>query len=217
MKFTRKQLSDKYNISKNQWIRRKDDLLEHLSEFMDITEIEPSNNNMAYLYEIKGEIPETIPPLPRKNTQTTKQKEKDYVEFVKAHLPKDWEPESKVRMAREAILDFGNSKYNHYSTEAVVRRYVGPAMEEYGEKTDEMYWVDCYTYRIVSDELLADWHQILHQYRINEKQMAEAFIKYSEGEDISKEVSSYKQAQEHFYNKYGIRIIKVNKWKVKDL
>ena len=36
---TRKQLNEKYAISKSQWDRRHDDLLEHLQDFMGIREI----------------------------------------------------------------------------------------------------------------------------------------------------------------------------------
>ena len=37
--YTRKELSQKYNIPRSQWDQKHDDLLDHLQDFMDIKEI----------------------------------------------------------------------------------------------------------------------------------------------------------------------------------
>lgn len=67
MKVTRKQLSEKYGISKNDWNRKHDDLLEHLSDFFDIEEIKESNGR--YTYEVSDELPEFVPKLERKSNK----------------------------------------------------------------------------------------------------------------------------------------------------
>ena len=76
--------------------------------------------------------------MPRKiNTkELTQQKKKDYEEFIKWNLPKEFKPESKCHMAKLAIDRFGEEKYHHQSDKAVARRYVGPAMEKVGEKNE---------------------------------------------------------------------------------
>lgn len=58
-------------------------------------------------YEITSELPETIPPLPRKSNMD--QKKKDYAEYTKEAV------------AREAIRDFGAERYGHKS---IAQRYI---------------------------------------------------------------------------------------------
>ena len=59
--YTRKELSQKYNIPRSQWDQKHDDLLDHLQDFMDIKEIKSERGR--YTYEIEGEMPESIPKL----------------------------------------------------------------------------------------------------------------------------------------------------------
>ena len=69
---TRKQLNEKYTISKSQWDRRHDDLLEHFQDFMDIKEIKSEKG--TYTYEVEGEMSDTIPQLLRKSKMKQKKK-----------------------------------------------------------------------------------------------------------------------------------------------
>lgn len=94
------------------------------------------------IHKIYGEYA----PLPRKSEKQTAQKIADYESYVKTHLSKNFVPESKMRMARNAIEDFSGEKYGHTSSEGVARRYAGPAMEKLGEKSEERVWVDSASY-----------------------------------------------------------------------
>ena len=64
VKITRAELNKKYNISPNDWTRKHDLVMEHLLDYMEITE---SKEKGQYVYEIKDELPESIPPIPRKS------------------------------------------------------------------------------------------------------------------------------------------------------
>ena len=48
--YTRKELSQKYNIPRSQWDKKHDDLLDHLQDFMNIKEIKSETGR--YTYEI---------------------------------------------------------------------------------------------------------------------------------------------------------------------
>ena len=50
---------------------------------------------------------------------------------------------------------------------------------------------------------------------LSEKEMANAFVKEQQGEDISDEKSSYSKVMDRFKEKYDFRPIKVYKWKIK--
>jgi len=116
-------------------------------------------------------------------------------------------------MAREAIEEFGYAEFGHESVPAVSRRYVGPAMEKYGEKNENYQWVWYKSYRLLSEEALADWRNILREANIDEQNAANAFYRYASGEDITKEINYYKEAQKRFKEKYGDIAIRVSQWK----
>ena len=118
------------NISIGQYRRRKEDLMEWLKDFFDYEILEGKPIRIK-INEVYGEYQ----PMPR-NIGLTLQKEKDYEEFVKWNLSKEFKPESKCHMAKLAIDRFGEEKYHHQSDKAVARRYVGPAMEKVGEKNE---------------------------------------------------------------------------------
>lgn len=64
MRLSRPELDKKYNIDENYWNTKHDIVMEHLSNYMEITELKEKNK---YFYEIIGELPESIPPIPRKS------------------------------------------------------------------------------------------------------------------------------------------------------
>ena len=161
---------------------------------------------MIKIIEVFGEYE----PLPRKIPDTA-EKIADYNNYVKEHLPKDFQPESKARMAREAISAFGLRKYNHTSDAAVARRYVGPAMEEYGEKSDTHVWVDYRDYRELDAETLQLWIGILNHNHIGEREAANAFYKQEQGMDITREKQSFKRSLEEMKAMTGIIPVKVAK------
>lgn len=211
MFITRKELNEKYSISKNQWNLRHDDLLNHLQDFMDIIEIKSIKG--TYKYEVKGELPDSIPPLPRKSLM--EQKKKDYETYTIAALGTEFKPNSKSKIAREALADFGNEKYGHTSQKAVVERYVKEPFDKYGESDGKKYWCYYNTYTIIEDDVLEDWRKILKQEHISEEEAANAFYRQQQGEDISKEKQYYKNALERFKEKYGSIPILISQWKVK--
>ena len=212
MQVTRKILNEKYSIAKNQWNTRHEDLLEHLQDFMNITEIK--NEKGTYTYEVEGELPETIPSLPRKSQMS--QKKKDYELYTIAALGTEFKPNSKSKIAREAIADFGSEKYSHYSQESVVRRYIKEPFDKYGESDGQRYWCDYNTYEILSQEILDDWRSILSEEHIGEQEAANAFYRQQQGEDITEERNYYKKALDRFKQKYHMIPVLVSKWKCAD-
>lgn len=210
MLYSRTELSKRYNIDKNTWNRRHDELLEYLSEFMNIVEV---LKNGRYYYEIIN-APSEIPPIPRKTNK--KNKDDDYRSYTIANLGTKFRPNSKAKVAKDAIDDFGYEKYGHTSVPAVVRRYVGPVMEEAGEHSDYMVWVDYNTYEIIDDSCKDDLMRFFAEERLTERDMANAFIKEQQGEDITEEKSGYKRAINKFKEVYGFIPIRVYEWKLKN-
>jgi len=157
MELTRSDLNRKYSISDYTWKARHDELLDYLREYMDIKEIKSDTNR--YSYEITGEIPDSIPKIPRKSQKL--EKIEDYSVYVRGHLPYDFQPYSKAYMARQAINDFGHSKYSHNNEGYIAKAFVGPAMNQYGEHTTKQIWVSYQTYRPLTQEQLAAWKEIL--------------------------------------------------------
>lgn len=211
MQVSRNELSKLYKITKYSWDSRHDDLLNHLQDYMDITEIKSIKG--TYKYEIKGELPDSIPPLPRKNLMN--QKKKDYEEYTIKALGTEFKPNSKSKIAREAIADFGNKKYGHTSQESVVKRYIKEPFDKYGENDGNQYWCYYDSYEVIPAEVVAEWRQILAEEHISEREAANAFYRQQQGEDVSKEKAYYKNALDRFKAKYGSTPILVGKWKVK--
>lgn len=193
-------------INAGQWTRRREDLLEWLKNFYDY-EILKGKPMRIRIKVVFGEYQ----PLPRK--VVTLDRIKRYEEFVKQELPDEFTFLSKAKMAREAIEEFGYAEFGHESVPAVSRRYVGPAMEKYGEKNENYQWVWYKSYRLLSEEALADWRNILREANIDEQNAANAFYRYASGEDITKEINYYKEAQKRFKEKYGDIAIRVSQWK----
>lgn len=210
MLVTRKELTEKYSIPLSQWNQKHDELLNHLQEYMDITEIKTKTGR--YSYEVNGELPDSIPPLKK---SLINQKKKDYEEYTIKALGTEFKPNSKSKIAREAIADFGNKKYGHTSQRSVVERYVKEPFDKYGENDGNQYWCYYDSYEVIPAEVVAEWREILAEEHISEKEAANAFYRQQQGEDVSKEKGYYKKALDRFKEKYGSTPILVSKWKVK--
>lgn len=207
---TRPQINTLAGLTAKHWERRHDEVMIYLNEFMNVTE---RCDKKRYYYDIEGEVPESIPKMPRKSNMA--QKIADYTEYTIAALGTEFKPNSKVRIAQDAIDDFSYEKYGHYCKQTVARRFVGPVMDEKGEKSKDMYWVDYNTYEIITDEQLIRLKELFKQERITEKEMANAFIKSQQGEDISQESTSFQRAISLFKDEFGFTPIKVYQWRVK--
>lgn len=211
MQLTKKELIEKYpsQLTRALWERRHKDLIDHLQDFMDIIEIKTETGR--YLYEVNGELPDTIPPLPRKSQAA--QKKKDYKTYTIAALGTEFKPNSKNKIAREAIKDFGKEKYGHTSQRAVTERYIKEPFEQYGVSDGKRYWCYYDTYKTLEDDVLEDWRRILSEERIGGTEAANAFYREQQGEDVSTEKGYYKRALERFEEKYCSTPILISKWK----
>lgn len=213
MRLKRSELTKKYNLTKNAWDKRHDELLDWLNDFFPVKEIQWKNG--YYYYEVPDELPESIPKLPRKTNM--QQKVSEYEQYVVSHLPKEPTPLSKAKMSRDAMADFGTDKFGHTHEESVSRRYVGPAMDKHGEHSDKMIWVNYKTYDLLTEEEERCLHEYFREEHLTELEMANAFKKYAQKEDISKELNSYNTAVDKFIERYGFRPISVYRWRLKQL
>lgn len=209
MIFSRKEISQLYNITKYSWDKKHDEVIAHLQDFMDITEIKSEKG--TYKYEIKGAIPDSIPPLLRKSE--LEQKKKDYELYTIKALGTEFKPNSKSKIAREAIRDFSQDKYGHNSQKAVVERYIKEPFDKYGVSDGNKYWCYYNTYEVLEPEVLEAWRRILKEEHISEREAANAFYRQQQGEDISKEKQYYQNALDRFKAEYGSMPVLVSKWK----
>ena len=199
------------NIALNQWKSRKNDLLLWLENFYDY-EILDGKPLRIKIIEVYGEYQ----PLPRKvEGFNMKEKIKDYEQFTIASLGTEFKPNSKSKVAREAISSFGKEKYGHSSQRAVTERFVKPAFDKYGETDGVHKWVWYSTYEPLGEDVVADWRNIMQEEHISEEEAANAFYKQEQGMDISKEKQFFANARNRFKEKYGEFPILVKSWKLK--
>lgn len=202
------------NISKYTFERRKDELLNWLGDFFDF---EIQDGKPSYIV-IKEQYSEYLP-LPKRSIKTREMRVHDYEAFVKANLTKDWSCESKAHMSRRAIEAFGENKYDHKYEKAVTRRYTGPAMEKYGEHTEEKFWAWHVTYEQITDkETLEDWRTILRKHKVSSEHISAAFyVDQEQGnhDKIGLLENYYKNAIDEFVEKYGDFPVYVSKWKLR--
>lgn len=198
------------NIPSYQKDRRKQDLLAWLKEFFDYNILGGKPLRIEIL-EQYGEYK----PLPRKIAgYTLEEKLKDYEAFTIAALGTEYKPNSKSKIAREAICSFGEEKYGHTSTEGVTRRFVKPAFGKYGETNDIHVWVWYTTYEPIDKKALQAWRKILKEEHIAEEEAANAFYKQQQGEDITKERKAFEYARIRFEAEYGEKPpILVKEWR----
>lgn len=72
----------------------------------------------------------------RRQKELTVAKKKDYSDYTIAALGAEYRPNSKTKVARDAINDFGKRKYHHSSYKAVAARYVKEPFYIIVEKTN---------------------------------------------------------------------------------
>ena len=157
-------------------------------------------------------------PLPRKapkQDELTKEKKEMYAEFTKFSLTPEYTPNSKSKVAREAINSFGKEKYGHTSQRWVVDKFIKEPFNKYGETNDESLWVYYSTYQPLENSVVDEWRKILREEHIGEDEAKNAFYRYAEGEDISKEIGYFKKARMRFEEKYNDIPILVKEWRLK--
>lgn len=205
------QLLKELDIPKNQWIRRKEDLLEWLKQFFDYT---TDFEAKTYSFTILDIYEEEYRPLPRKNydNYTIEEKEKDYKQFVIEHLPKEFEFNSKAKMAREAIKDFGSEKYGHCSDNYVAHRFISKPMETYGEPNNEYRWVWSDSYEELSPEQYIEWLNLLRKHKVEDKEILNAFYS-GDKPKMNKLNLSFEGAIHVMYEKYRRVPIRAQKWR----
>lgn len=201
MKITRAELNQKYNLNINVWNRKHDVVMAHLSLYMDIIE---TKERGQYFYEIKGDIPDNIPPVPRKTNR--EEKEKDYeAKALGAEFKYNGH-------AREAIKDFGKKKYQHTNPKGVAQNYVSKPFKKYAEEEkDSRTWVWYRTYTPLDDAAKDRWIEILRQEHISEEDQLDAFRRGADGENIDEEYNYYNIARRRFADEFGDFAIKVPK------
>ena len=200
-------------IAENQWKRRKEDLLNWLTNFFDY-EILKGRPLKIHIKEVYG----NYQPLPRKfnNKELTAKKIEDYNNFTIAALGTEFKPNSKSKVAREAIDSFGFEKYGHFSQESVAKRYIKPAFEKYGESDHMRKWVWYNTYEIAEDAAVEEWRNLFDRMKVDPNKYNEEFyFKVMQEEDIAREKAAYKLVIDNFKQKYGDFLVLVESWRVK--
>lgn len=198
-------------IPQNQYDRRQKELFSWLENFYDF-DIIKGRPLRIHIKEVIGKYQ----PMPRKVPELTEEKKKDYSEYTIAALGTEYKPNSKTKVARDAIYSFGWKKYHHTSCEAVARRYIKKPFEEYGETNNQYYWVWYSSYEKIDEKTELKWRSILYQEEIAEDEASNAFYKAAEGEDITEEINRYRQAQKRMIDEYGDFPVRVKEWKMKN-
>ena len=209
----KKEFCKELNIPMNQAERRLDELLEWLKNYFDY-EFYKGHPNRILIKEIIGEYQ----PMPRKlpkQDALNEAKRQDYTQFTIAALGTEYKPNSKSKVARDAIAAFGKEKYFHTNQRAVKDRYIKEPFDTYGETNNQTVWVYYLTYEPLEPNVLEDWRNILRTENIGEQEAANAFYRMNEGEDISQEIGYYNKARLRFKEKYCDTPILVKNWKLK--
>jgi hypothetical protein len=155
-------------------------------------------------------------PLPRQvNIATKEEKLSRYEEFTIASLGTEYKPNSKTRIAQEAIDAFGEKEYGHKSERSVAKSYIKPAVDEHGECNNHYRWCFYRTYEPMDEKTEQRWRTIMAEEKISEREAANAFYRQAEGEDISKEISFYKKAQDRFKQEFGDIPVRLADWRLK--
>lgn len=200
-------------ITKYQRENRLNDLLEWLRNFYDYDFI---RGNRTPHYIIIKDIYGDYQPLPRKNVDTTKQKQEEIKTFVRTqHLTSEFQLTSKVRAAREYIEEEGYGKYGLTNDKYVASTYVKEVFDIYAEADGNYVWAWYSSYTAIPEHILADWSAIRREERIHDDAAASAFYKMAQGEDIGTEMSRYERALARFREKYGDTPVYVESWRLK--
>ena len=187
------------------------DLLTWLSNYFDF-EILQGRPIRIKIKEIYREYQQMPRKLPRQDELNAK-KQKFYKVFTIAALGPEFKPNSKMKVARDAIA--ANKEFNHTSAKAVADRYIKPIFDEYGESDGKKKWVYYETYTLLEEKELEDWTVIRRKHEIDDQEAANAFYQMAQGEDVSKQVSAYRRAMDEFFEKHGDFPVLVQSWRVK--
>lgn len=200
-------------IPGNQYDRKQKELLDWLTNFFDF-EFYKGRPIRIFIKEIYGEyqpLPHKVP----KQEILTEEKLKDYETYTIAALGSTFKPNSKMKIARDAIDDFGKKKYHHTSAEAVSKRFIKKPFDEFGETNGKWCWVWYSNYKALDQEAEECWRKLLWEEEIAEDEASNAFYKLAEGEDISFELNKYQRAKNRIIEKYDDFPVRVREWKVK--
>lgn len=213
----KKEFGPMLNIPNNQLDRRKEELYEWLKNFFEY-EIIQGCPIRIHIKAIIGEYQ----PLPSKkydNSQRekiVKEAKEDYSDYTIAALGTEFKPNSKSKIARDAINDFGYERYNHTNTEWIARKYIKEPFDNHAETNNKSVWVYYSDYTLIDDETLAEWRDIMSEEHISEQEAANAFYRQEQGQDVTKEKRYYKNAVARFKEKYGDIPVLVKEWKNKN-
>lgn len=208
----KKELCKPLGISAYQYDRRQEDLLLWMKNFFDY-ELLPGNPIRINILEVYGEYL----PLPRKissQEKLTQEKKERYEKYTIAALGPEYKPNSKSKIAREAMADFGYELYGHSNSRAIATRYIKEPFDKYGESDGKKKWVWFSSYEPLSEECLTKWKVIREEEQISERDAANAFYRQEQGEDITKEKNSFKKAMERIKEEYHDIPVLVESWKL---
>ena len=195
------------NIPINQWVRRKEDLLEWWEDFFDyeIIETRPLTIKIKEVYEPDEDYIE----LPRKQKWTKQMKMDDYTAILlllmkdKCGNENNYVPVSKMFCSRESMKMFSIKKYGHTSPRNVAQVYIRPIFDTYMEyegagAEEEKKRVWCWNTNCtpLNKEELEIWFNILkEELKIDDEERAAAlYDKIYYDEDLSVEKEKYKNA-----------------------
>lgn len=199
------------NIPANQYDRKQKELLDWLTNFFDF-EFYEGRPLRIFIKEVYGEYM----PLPRKNTQTTKQKQEDVKNFVvNDYLTEEWQLASKCDAARKYNKKEGKKKYGWTNEKYIAQTYMKPVFSEYAENDGQLVWAWFETYTPLNQEAYDKWVKIREEEKIGEKEAAKGFYKIAQGEDAEKELSAFQKALERFKNEYGDTPVLLDSWRLK--
>lgn len=193
--------------------RRTKDLIEWLKNFYVFNIYEGCPRRIEIIEQIGD-----YQPLPRKapkQDELQEKKKKDYEWFTLRALGSEFKPNSKRKVARDAIEDFGNKKYGHTNDKYISQQFVKEPFEKYGESDHHYIWVDYRSYEPLSEEEVNNWRTILENCHIDVEDAANAFYRQEQGEDVSKEKNYYKEALKVFTEKYNMFPVLVSSWRLK--
>lgn len=192
--------------------RRTKDLMVWLSNFYDYEVLsgKPIRLQITVVYGEYQPLPKKVP----NQDLRTAEKKARYEQYTIAALGPDFKPNSRSRVAREAIVEFGNELYGHNNVEAVTRRYVKEPFDKYGESDGKKKWVWFSSYEPLNEECLTRWKAIREEEQISERDAANAFYRQEQGEDITKEKNSFKKAIERIKEEYHDIPVLVESWKL---
>lgn len=204
---------EELKIPRGQRERRLKELLEWLTGFYDYEFIRGKRTpHYITIKQVYGDYQ----PLPRKNVNTTKQKQEDVKTFVcTQHLTSEFQLTSKVRAAREYIEEEGYEKYGLTNDKYVASTYVKEVFDTYAEADGNHVWAWYSSYTAIPEHVLTDWAMIRREERIHDDAAASAFYKMAQGEDIGTEMSRYERALARFREKYGDTPVYVESWRLK--